>query len=246
MACKVRYLNSAGIMPREIKGIDALSKAFPSDWLLYVSLNCFPRNQSPMEIDAVVVMDDLILLLEIKDWNGKLTYKADRWFVNGAPRKRSAAILVDEKAKKLKSVIQGQSQLAGTFYVDSRVVLTGTANAANLHPQEQKRCLTLTEACAIGDPTKRHLYVQRGRISLTKACNLEVEFDKIFNNTQFFQRLEADWAGYTVTEKDIFVHPKQVWRDHLAERSDEKRLKAMVRTWSFNNLPVGLTQQSEI
>ena len=240
MVCRVRYLNSAGIMPREIKGIDALSKAFPSNWLLYVSLNCFPRNQSPMEIDAVVVMDDLILLLEIKDWNGKLTYKGDRWFVNGAPRKRSAAILVDEKAKKLKSVIQGQSSLAGAFYVDSRVVFTGTANAANLHPQEQARCLTLAEAIAIGDPAKRHLYVKRGKVSLTKACSLEAEFDKIFNNTQLFQRLESDWAGYTVTERDIFVHPKQVWRDHLAERSDEKRLKAMVRTWSFNNLPVGL------
>lgn len=240
MVCKVRYLNSAGIMPREIKGIDALSKAFPSNWLLYVSLNCFPRNQSPMEIDAVVVMDDQILLLEIKDWNGKLTNKGDRWFVNGASRKRSAAILVDEKAKKLKSVIQGQSSLAGAFYVDSRVVFTGTANAANLPPEEQQRCLTLSEACAIGDPAKRHLYVQRGKVLLTKACNLEPEFNKIFNNTQLFQRLESDWAGYTVTEKDIFVHPKQVWSDHLAERSDEKRLKAMVRTWSFNNLPVGL------
>ncbi|CAB3711213.1 AAA domain-containing protein [Achromobacter kerstersii] len=240
MACKVRYLNSAGIMPREIKGIDALSKAFPPSWLLYVSLNCFPRNQSPMEIDAVVVMDDLILLLEIKDWNGKLTCKGDRWFVDKAPRKRSAAILVDEKAKKLKSVIQGQSALAGAFYVDSRVVFTGTANAEHLPPDEQARCLSLTQAIAIGDPAKRHLYVKRGKVSLTKACSLEAEFDRIFNNTQLFQRLESDWAGYTVTEKDIFVHPKQVWRDHLAERSDEKRLKAMVRTWSFNNLPVGL------
>ena len=240
MTCKVRYLNSAGIMPREIKGIEALAKAFPSNWLFFVSLNCFPRNQSPMEIDAVVVMDDLILVLEIKDWNGKLTHKGDRWFVNGAPRKRSAAILVDEKAKKLKSVIQGQSPLAGAFYVESRVVFTGTANASNLLPEEQARCLTLTEAIAIGDPTKRHLYVKRGKVSLTKACSLEAEFDKIFNNSQLFQRLESDWDGYTVTEKDIFVHPKQVWYDHLAERSDEKRLKAMVRTWSFSNLPVGL------
>jgi hypothetical protein len=56
VACKVRYLNSTGIMPREIKGVDALAKAFPASWLLYVSLNCYPRNQDPMEIDAVVVM----------------------------------------------------------------------------------------------------------------------------------------------------------------------------------------------
>lgn len=94
MVCKVKYLNSAGIMPREIKGIEALSKAFPPDWLLYVSLNCFPRNQSPMEIDAVVVMDDLVLLLEIKDWNGVLTANGDRWFLGNACSRNSATTSV--------------------------------------------------------------------------------------------------------------------------------------------------------
>ena len=65
MACRVRYLNSAGIMRREIPGVDALAKAFPKEWLLYVSLNCYPRQQSPMEIDALVVMDDRVLVLGV-------------------------------------------------------------------------------------------------------------------------------------------------------------------------------------
>lgn len=240
MACKVKYLNSAGIMPREIKGIEALSKAFPPDWLLYVSLNCFPRNQSPMEIDAVVVMDDVILILEIKDWNGVLTSSGDRWFLGRAPRGRSAVTLIEEKAKKLKSVLQGESQWAGAFYVDARVVFTGTATGANLQPAVAARTLTLSEACGIGDPVKRPHLIQRRRVSLKKAYEFESEFDRVFNNPKLFQRLESDWKGYTVTDKDIFVHPKQVWRDHFAQRSDEQRLKAMVRTWSFNNLPVNL------
>jgi Nuclease-related domain len=79
MVCKVRYLNSAGIMPREIKGVDALAKAFPPEWLFYVALNCYPRNQDPMEIDALVVIEDQVLVLEIKDWNPKLTHQNDRW-----------------------------------------------------------------------------------------------------------------------------------------------------------------------
>ena len=108
MVCKVRYLNSAGIMPREIKGIDALAKAFPPEWLLYVALNCYPRNQDPMEIDALVVIEDQILLLEIKDWNPKLTHQNERWSVGGQSRGRSAVIQVSEKARKLKSVLASE------------------------------------------------------------------------------------------------------------------------------------------
>ncbi|WP_455154932.1 AAA domain-containing protein [Cupriavidus campinensis] len=227
-------------MPREIKGVDALSKAFPSEWLLYVSLNCFPRNQEPMEIDAIVVTDDQILLLEIKDWNGTLTAKGDRWFLNKAPRKRSAVIASEEKAKKLRSVIKGASPLAGVFVVEARVVFTGTADASNLPPQEAARTLTLAEACLIGDPSKRYNYIPRGKIQLKKAYQLETEFDKVFNNPRIFQRSEMEWSGYSVTEKDVFVHPRGVWRDHFAQRKSEQRLKAMVRTWSFDRLPVGL------
>jgi tRNA A-37 threonylcarbamoyl transferase component Bud32 len=240
MVCKVRYLSSAGIMPREVKGIEALSNAFPSNWLLYVSLNCFPRNQSPMEIDAVVVTENQILLLEIKDWNGQLTSSRDKWFIGRASRGRSAVLASEEKARKLRSVIRAESPLAGAFHVDARVVFTGTANGANLPVHEAERTLTLAQACAIGDPSKRHLYLPKGRVQLTKACLLEGEFDRVFNNNKLFQRLESDWAGYTVTEKDVFVHPREVWSDHLAQRNDERRLKAMVRTWSFEHLPVGL------
>ncbi|WP_343726955.1 AAA domain-containing protein [Burkholderia seminalis] len=236
----MRYLNSAGIMPREIKGVDALSRAFPSEWLLYVSLNCFPRNQDPMEIDAVVVTDDQILLLEIKDWNGTLTSKGDRWFLNKAPRKRSAVIASEEKAKKLRSVIKGASSLAGVFTVEARVVFTGTAGASNLPPQEAARTLTLAEACLIGDPSKRYEYIPKGKIQLKKAYQFEAEFEKVFNNPRLFQRSEMDWSGYAVTEKDVFVHPRGVWHDHFSHRKSEPRIKGMVRTWSFDRLPVGL------
>jgi serine/threonine protein kinase len=240
VACKVRYLNSTGIMPREIKGVDALAKAFPASWLLYVSLNCYPRNQDPMEIDAVVVMDDQVLLLEIKDWNGQLTAKNDRWFVGRGSRGRSAVFAVEDKARKLKSVLRAENAWTGAFFVESRVVLTGTATKAALPPNQIDRVWSLQEACSLGDPARRNQLLPRRQIKLKKAYELEVEFDKVFQNTKLFQRSEADWAGFKITEKDIFVHPGQVWSDHFAERTDEPRIKAMVRLWSFDQLPVGL------
>lgn len=241
MVCKVRYLNSAGIMRREIKGIDALAKAFPPEWLLYVGLNCYPRNQDPMEIDAMVVIADQILLLEIKDWNPKLTYQNDRWFVGGQPRGRSAVIQVTEKARKLKSVLSTEIPgIRKSLWIEPRVILTGQATKEHLHPSEKPYVWTLDEACSIAKPEVRSQLVQSRTISLIKLYQFEQDFDHVTGNTKIFQPLEEDWAGYRVVEEEVFRHPRGVWLDHRAERSGEPRLKALVRSWSFDRLPPGL------
>ncbi|MDO8771082.1 MAG: AAA domain-containing protein [Burkholderiaceae bacterium] len=228
-------------MPREIKGIEALSAAFPPEWLLYVSLNCYPRNQDPMEIDAVIVTGDFLLILEIKDWNGKLTSQQDRWYIGGRSRGRSPVIASDEKAKKLKSVLGAEMGAMGTqFYVESRVVLTGSANKSALPAHEIPYVWTLAEACSLGDAVKRKALFPRTQMKLVKAYTFEGQYDKVFRNTKLFQPLEADWSGYKVVEQDVFVHPRGVWHDHRAERRDETRIKGMVRTWSFDKLPPGV------
>jgi hypothetical protein len=66
-------LNSSGIHPREAKALAALSAELPEEWLLYASLQYLPPRENPMDIDALIVMDDRVLLLEVKDWNGVLT-----------------------------------------------------------------------------------------------------------------------------------------------------------------------------
>src|SRR5882757_8646598 len=105
MASRVRYLSSAGIHRREIPGIGALAPAYSADWLLYASLQCFPRGELPIEMDAMVVMGDRVLILELKDFNGKLSYNGDqwrhkrRWF-------RSPVQVLAMKARKVKSFLQ--------------------------------------------------------------------------------------------------------------------------------------------
>src|SRR5208283_5194864 len=99
MACKVQYLSSAGIHRREVAGVQALANAFPINWLLYCSLTAFPRHSAPIEIDVLLVMDDRIVLLELKDWNGNLISEGDNWFLNDCRRGRSPVVLGNEKAK---------------------------------------------------------------------------------------------------------------------------------------------------
>lgn len=240
MGCKVHYLNSAGIMSREIPGVEGLAKAFPSNWLLYVSLNCFPKNQDPVEIDAFVVMDDRILVLELKDWNGELTSQGDRWFIGGQNRGRSAVIQVGEKAKKLKTVLSSEIAFLRSVWIDYRVVLTASATRADLPGHEKPFVWTLQEASSIALPQRKLELLEKKQSGPVPVFTFEKEISRVVGNTRIFRPLEADFSGYRVVEQDTFVHPRKVWREHRGEKRSDPRFKALIRSWSFNLLPASL------
>ncbi|MGO7530880.1 AAA domain-containing protein [Rhizobium leguminosarum] len=238
MVCKVRYLNSAGIHHREVKGVSALAIAFPSNWLMYASLNAFPANSAPIEIDLLIVMDDRVLLLELKDWNGPLKAKGDMW-IHGRPQ-RSPVQLGAEKARKIKGILKNQIPNVGKTYVDSRVVLTGTSTRDLLPTSEQPSVLTLEEAKLLADKKERDRLLGPVTLMAFKPNMLVKEFDRVLGNPAYFQALKMSWDGYNVTDENFFVHRKDIWREHRAQLGKEERVKALLRLFRFNNLPVGL------
>jgi len=239
MACKVRYLSSAGIHHREVKGVEALAKAFPVNWLMFASLNAFPANSAPIEIDLLVVMDDRVVLFELKDWNGPLTAKGDMW-VHGKPQ-RSPVQLGNEKAKKVKSILRNQGQL-GRFYVDSRVILTGTSTRDLLPADEIPHVLTLEEAKLLGNKKDRDRLLGTVKLQNVKPNMLVKDFDKVLGNPAYFQPMKMSWDGYNVTDEDFFVHRKDIWREHRTQLAKEERIKGLLRLFRFDNLPVGLNE----
>jgi hypothetical protein len=240
MACQPRYLNSAGIHRREIPGITALANAYPPHWLLYTSLQCYPPKEAPIELDAMVVMDDRILLLEVKDWNGALTANGDQWVLNGKPKGRSPVDVVGLKAKKVKTLLSHTVPGLSKYFVDSRVVLTGTADKSALSPDERRQVWTLQEACSIADVQRRAALLGPVTLHLKKPFQFEPEFDRVTRNPRLWGPLEGIWDGYRVVEEDVAVHPARIWREHRAERVRDPRFKALLRVWSFDRLPPGL------
>ncbi|MBN7787667.1 NERD domain-containing protein [Ponticoccus gilvus] len=240
MVCQIRYLSSAGIHPREKKGVAALAQAFPSDWLVFASLTAFPKNSSPIEIDLLVVMDDRIVLLELKDWNGPLKQKGDLW-IHVKKRERSPVVLGNEKAKKIKSLFGSQISQFRT-YVDSRVVLTASSTRDLLSEHEKPFVLTLDEAVRLGDREERNRLLGKVKISSVKPNMLVKDFDRILGNSSYFQPSKMLWDGYGITDLDFFVHRGDIWREHRAQLEHEKRIKALLRLWRFDKLPVGLNE----
>lgn len=240
VACRVRYLNSAGIASREIPGISKIAEAFPERWLLYASLQCMPKNSGPIEIDAMVVMDDRVLLLEIKDWNGPLTANGDQWLVADRPRGRSAVDAIQMKARKVKSFLSQTVPGSSPIYVDSRVVLTGSSTKDALSEQEQRYILNLAEAESLASPAGRAAHLEPKTMLSRKPWELEEAFERATRNAKLFAPLERLWSGYRVVEEGVVEHPKKLWREHRAELARDPRRKALLRVWSFDRLPPGL------
>jgi hypothetical protein len=240
MACRVRYLNSSGIHLREIPGIQALASAFPQQWLFYASLQCFPPRSFPIEIDALVVMDDGVLLLELKDYNGKLTPNGDQWVLNGRPRGRSAVDVVSEKARKVKGILGSTVQGFSKYPVDARVVLTGSADKNDLSPSERSYVWSLPEATSIGDAAAKRKLLGSRTLHAKKAFAFEQDFERITRNAKQWRAAEGNWDGYRVVEEDVVVHPARIWREHRAERLRDPRFKALLRMWAFDRLPPGM------
>jgi tRNA A-37 threonylcarbamoyl transferase component Bud32 len=241
MACSVKYLSSAGIQYREVKGVDALAKQFPINWLLYASLNAFPKNSSPIEIDLFVVMDDRVVLLELKDWNGPITTKGDLW-VHAGKRERSPVVLGNEKAKKIKGILKSRIPSLSKIYVDSRVVLTGTSTRDLLPASEKPYVLTLEEAKLLGDKKERNRLLGQVTLSTVKPNMLVKDFEKLFGNGSYFQPRKMTWDGYAVTDEDFYVHRGDIWREHRVQLAREERVKGLLRLWRFDKLPVGLNE----
>ncbi|NEK38219.1 AAA family ATPase [Rhizobium leguminosarum] len=240
MVCQIRYLSSAGIHPREIPGISQLADAFPPEWLFYTSLQCYPKDERPVEIDALIVMDDRVLLLELKDFHGDLKQNGDVWHHGKKRRFRSPVDLGSMKARKVKSFLSNAIPGFNQYQVDSRVVLTGTSTKMNLSPSDQSQVWSLQEAASIGSRASRQVLLPPLPLGLKRVYQFEADFERVTRNARLFGPLEAQWDGHRVVEEDFVVHPKRIWREHRAEKVRDPRYKALLRIWAFNELPIGL------
>lgn len=242
----IRYLASEGIHPREVKGITELDASLPPEWTFYTGLQYFPGHDTPMEMDLIVLMDDRVLLVEIKDWTKTIRAVGDKWIVGKKSRRPNPAKTVAAKARKLKTLLTHRLPHVA-IYVDSCVVMTATPAVEGLPPGEARRVLSLAQARHLGDATTRRQHLSKLQIGLKtpELWRYASEFDEIFGDRTSFRAQEAEFDGFRVTEENVFVHPRGVWSEHRAEEFDRTNSTALLRRWHFTALPPRLNTPAD-
>jgi len=89
-----------GIHKREIVGVAKLQK-LPSQWYAYTNLDLAMAPGKSREIDVIMVVDDRIFLIDLKDWGGVIESQGGRWLHNGRDCGASPVGKIHQNAKDI-------------------------------------------------------------------------------------------------------------------------------------------------
>src|SRR5689334_19610469 len=96
---KIKLLSARGIHAREVAGIDALKDRLRPDWYGFANLEMIQRADRPRQIDVVLVIDDRILIADLKDWRGVITSDGQTWYQNDRVMEPSPAKKIIDNAR---------------------------------------------------------------------------------------------------------------------------------------------------
>src|SRR5689334_4703956 len=89
-----------GVHKREVKGAERL-KHLPPQWYAFTNLDLATGVGRSREIDAIIVADDRIFLVDLKDWSGAIESAGGRWKHNGRDAGASPVHKVHQSAKDI-------------------------------------------------------------------------------------------------------------------------------------------------
>jgi len=142
----VRIVNAGrGIHQREIPGIDRL-RSLPNEWIAFTNLD-LSLPQGSREIDVILIADDRIMVIDLKDWRGKIESDNGSWIQNGYDKGRSPVGKINENAKAVYYLLKaylsdhikrtGHSKPASDVpRVQGLVLLTATNDISGIAPTE--------------------------------------------------------------------------------------------------------------
>ena len=98
------FNNGRGIHVREVPGLDKL-KALPDSWQAFTNLDLSLPGKGTREIDVVLVIEDRLLLVDLKDWKGPISSRDGNWFNGNRNNGRSPVGKIAEIARELHPIL---------------------------------------------------------------------------------------------------------------------------------------------
>ncbi|MDW9819722.1 AAA family ATPase [Sinorhizobium meliloti] len=225
-------------------------------WYAFTNLDLVLGAGKAREIDMIMVTEQRIFLIDIKDWHGKIEEQGGRWLQNGKDKDSSPVQKINGIARevtiRLTTELKKRPETKGqpTPSVIGLVVLTARPDIGALEGLEREKVLHIDEFIKISK-TEAKLREKFGPpYYLSKTLTDPFWKDKLsrfFNarvNSPFksgrkrFQRFLAD-------EHETFVHPSEMYKEFNAEEEGNKASLGVLRLWDFTKSPDGRFQTQE-
>lgn len=212
-------------------------------WKGYAGFRFFDSRGYEGEFDLVLITHCLVLIVELKHWNGELTSCDGNWYLNGHEMGRSPVAVCQKKQFLLKNKLDKYggrfSSLKGNKFsspkVEFRVVLTGKAIPDQLPEADRYKTMSFDDFLSLADERKFTEIFHPHPASYGINSDIPL-FDEIFSEKQTRPK-HLIINGYMAVEKIFPLNDeehayKEFRAVSVANNSDE----ALLRQWNFSNI----------
>lgn len=244
------YNKGRGIHDREIHGINRLQTDLPSGWMAFTNLE-LALPYGGREIDVILVIEDRVLAVDLKDWRGKITSSGGAWSVNGNAREGGSPVeKILSNSRELYLMLQrylktpaARAKLNGLTTcpkVDGCVVLTGTNDRSGIALTEINRVFCLDAFIkALQDP-KQRVAMLAGVPAAFHSKDLTTDpwrnlWQQFFNVKEgYFKPSSRRYGSFqALSDAYTFEHPKQIYREYDVADNAAGGATGLLRRWDF-------------
>lgn len=247
---KITYLSPVGVLEVEQAAFKEIEKRLPAQWVGYAGFQLVVPNSNPLDIDLLILTDNRILVVELKNWYGEISSSSGQWLHNGKVHRSPVDVTTDKVRKLLSSL---KAALSGAYlpYIEPLVVLCNPKVTANLEEREKQYVMTLSEFCTLADVKKYSthypLVPPKGAKASSNPLHNLIKYQLYFSpNSKHIRQIKFSLQGYTQdSDKADYTHPRKIFEEYLATHKESKYSKALMRRWDFSALAGGNTTTSE-
>ena len=247
----IRFLNKFGVPRAEVGAHQQIHAAFnrtafSKRWRGYASFKLARpgRGTGDDDFDLVLVTHTQILIIELKNWQGKtLSAAKGRWFVDGRDMGPSPTETVNLKAKKLASVMRQKLGPQKTPFVAALVVIQdGIAELDLADDRLSDGVLFLSKLVKCSEESEyRRWFPHSSRIDPTRYLT---DYDAFFAGRDFRPK---DYVihGFRPGDVPIWEHPRRLFAEYRAAAVDSPDQCALLRRWDFTALEPALIGEGD-
>lgn len=241
--------NGRGIHVREIPGLEKL-KTLPDNWHAFTNLDVSFPGKGMREIDVILVLEDRIMLVDLKDWKGPISARNGNWFNGDHDNGRSPVGKISEITRALfpllrkfladQSKREGLDSTIGVPFIQSAVVLTKSKDRSRIADSEASSVFYIDDFIRIvrSTPERIKTFGATRHEDFTSDKWMQ-RFRRFFNvsmSDSIFQPGARRYGGFIArNESPTFQHRAGVYAEFEVEEVDISNSFGLLRRWNFTN-----------
>lgn len=220
----------------------SLLAGLPNHWYAYTNLDLAIGPGSSREIDVIIVAEDRILVVDLKDWRGPIESRDGHWFNDGHDNGRSPVRKILKNAHEVFLQLQAhlKRHVKGRHVVpkvQGVVVLTGSSDLSGIAESELRSVMPIAAFTSALKSVPKRIQTFGAAPPDTPLTDQawRDQLSKFFNVTKgVFAPGRRLYGGYYASSSlPVFEHPEGVYAEFDASDERSSPTLGVLRLWDF-------------